>query len=188
VSRLYRVRVSESVTRVVHVGDAVASDLEILPILEPNRTAELLAAELGARGFARDGGVMRREEKEGITVAVDLGSGRVTVEARTGADVTVEVAGDATAGTEARLVDEARRVRDKLGKSLDKELAVKEDELRQATTRRLEGRLRDLRGEMDQVVARVTVEALKERARQLGEIEELHEDAETGELTIKVRV
>ena len=38
------------------------------------------------------------------------------------------------------------------------------------------------------VTARVTAEALKEKARKLGEIEEMHEDAETGELTIKVRL
>jgi hypothetical protein len=37
-------------------------------------------------------------------------------------------------------------------------------------------------------VNRVTIDALKERAGQLGEIEELHEDAESGELTIKVKV
>jgi hypothetical protein len=60
--------------------------------------------------------------------------------------------------------------------------------MQEAATKQLEGRLRDLRGEMDQVVSRVTIDALKERAAQLGEIEELHEDAQTGELTIKVKV
>ena len=53
---------------------------------------------------------------------------------------------------------------------------------------KLEKKLGDLRKELDSVTTRVTAEALKEKARTLGEIEELHEDSETGELTIKVRL
>lgn len=52
----------------------------------------------------------------------------------------------------------------------------------------LEGKLRDLRAELDSIANRVTAEALKVRASQLGEIREITEDPETGSLTIKVRV
>ena len=54
-------------------------------------------------------------------------------------------------------------------------------------TQQLEGTLRDLKGELDTVVNRVTATALKTRAGELGQIEEVHEDANGG-LTIKVRV
>jgi hypothetical protein len=60
--------------------------------------------------------------------------------------------------------------------------------LREDLTRRLEGRLRDLKQELDGVTNRVTAEALKVRARQLGTVEEISEDPATGSLTIKVRL
>ena len=43
-------------------------------------------------------------------------------------------------------------------------------------------------GELDRVVHRVTANALEEKARALGEITELSEDPETGELTIRVKL
>jgi hypothetical protein len=47
--------------------------------------------------------------------------------------------------------------------------------------------LRDLKDELDGVVNRVTAAALKQRAAELGQVEEIHEEPNGG-LTIKVRV
>jgi hypothetical protein len=55
-------------------------------------------------------------------------------------------------------------------------------------TDRLEGQLRDLRQELDQVVNRVTAESLKRKAAQLGQIKEMTEDPQAGSLTIVVEV
>ena len=44
---------------------------------------------------------------------------------------------------------------------------------------------KEIRGVLD---AHLTAEALKEKARQMGEIEEMVEDAETGSLTITVKL
>ena len=52
----------------------------------------------------------------------------------------------------------------------------------------LEAALGDISAELDQVVNRVTAEALKQKAGQLGQIKEITEDAENGSLTIKVEV
>ena len=46
----------------------------------------------------------------------------------------------------------------------------------------------ELEQEMAQVVNKVTIEALKEKARSMGEIKEISENAEAGELTIKLEV
>ena len=50
------------------------------------------------------------------------------------------------------------------------------------------GRLGDLRRELDQDVNRVTAEALKRRAAQIGQIKEMTEDPQSGSLTIVVEV
>ena len=55
-------------------------------------------------------------------------------------------------------------------------------------TDKLEARLGDLRRELDQAVNRVTAEALKRRAAQLGTIKQLTEDPQSGSMTIVVEV
>ena len=55
-------------------------------------------------------------------------------------------------------------------------------------TDQLEAQLGDLRQELDQAVNRVTAEALKRKAAQLGQIKEITEDPQAGSLTIVVEV
>jgi hypothetical protein len=184
---MYRIVVSDSVTKIVHVGDAVASDLEILPILAPERMREILAAELEKQGFSRKGDAAAREEQGGVIVSVDLASGRVS--ARVATEEEVVMAGErATVAEKPEDEGAAQQAKEKLRAQLEGKVERREAELQAEATRRLEARLRDLREEMDAVVTRVTIAALKERAGQLGEIEEIHEDAATGELTIRVKV
>ena len=187
-SRMYRIRVSESVTKLVHVGDAVASDLEILPVLAPERMKELLAGALSARGFACDGDTATREGEDGVLVTVDLACGRVSASVSTVKNVQAHGEHQASVTRAQAQRGAEPRARARLKANLEQAVEHQEKKLQKDATRRLEGTLRDLRGEMDQVVSRVTIEALKVRAGQLGEIEELREDAEKGELTIKVRV
>ncbi len=55
-------------------------------------------------------------------------------------------------------------------------------------TDKLEARLGDVRKEMDEVVNRVTAEALKRKAASMGQIKEMTEDPQAGSLTIVVEV
>jgi hypothetical protein len=187
--------VSGSIDKIVHVDDGVCGSIELLPILAKERMRELLSDELVRRGFERDGNVARRATGDGVTVEVDLDSGTVT--ARAEADVHVDIKGQ---------VDGPRRYRESEGNSpenreieraalqaeLEATLAAREAKetklARRATTERLEASLRDLKRELDAATNRVTAEALKEKAKSMGEIEELVEDAETGALTIKVKL
>ena len=52
----------------------------------------------------------------------------------------------------------------------------------------LEGKLGDLRKELDQISNRVTAEALKQKAASMGEVQEVSEDPESGSLTIRVKI
>ena len=186
-SRAYRVTVRGSVHRVVHVEDGVCTSLELLPVLPQERTAEILGAELERRGFERADGVARRVEEDGVVVEVDLKSGTVSVKAEATAEIAIE-----KERTE-RVVEEAiergtRAAQDRVDREVARDAAAAEQKAKGDVAAKLEKRLGDLRKELDSVTTRVTAEALKEKARKLGEIEEMHEDTETGELTIKVRL
>src|SRR5207253_7952305 len=80
------------------------------------------------------------------------------------------------------------QLRARLREELEIEATERETALRSQATDLLEAKLRDLRTELDQVVNRVTAEALKRKAAQLGRIKELSEDPETGSLTIVLEV
>jgi hypothetical protein len=188
-SRAYRIRVRESVKRVVTARDRISTQLEILEILPVEQMGELLAQELEKRGFQRRANVVVREE-HGITITVDLATGSVTVQAEGSEEVELQ------AEKEGRSHDEAgahaarikKELQEQARKELEEQATQETARLQSRITDRLEGQLSDLRRELDQAVNRVTAEALKRKAAQMGEIKELTEDAETGSLTIVVEV
>jgi hypothetical protein len=154
---------------------------------------ELLREELARRGFmeAREG-IVARDEGDGVIVEVDVATGTVTVRVSAELALNLEervigtIAGAQPA--EERIEAERARLQARLDASLEKRAEGEIDRARRVATARLEGKLKDLKRELDAVVNRVTGDALKEKARQMGEIEELVEDQETGALTIKVRL
>ena len=75
-----------------------------------------------------------------------------------------------------------------LRQDLEQRADPEEGKLQSAITDRLEAQLVDLRKELDQVVNRVTAEALKLKAAQIGQIKELTEDPQSGSLTIVLEV
>ena len=187
-SRSYRISVSESIRRHVKVDDGVQTRVEMLAILPPQRMADLLAAELEQLGFERDGNTVRRVDEDGTEVTVDLEQGTVTVHLAQEADVELsrQRTGSVYDRSQASAHEEAlrRQLRSDMEKQVDRE----EEKMREQVTAKLEQKLRDIQQAIDQAVNRASASALKEKAAQLGEIEEVTEDAETGSLTIRVRV
>jgi len=189
-SRAYRISVKESVNRVIKAEDKVSTHLEILEVLPPEQMGELLARELEKRGFERQGDVLVRKEEDGITITVDPRTGEVTVSAEAAEQVEAEkeVHGSAydDVGPSAKAVRE--QLKQEAQKKLEKEVEDKRSGLQSKVTDKLEGELSDLKQELDQVVNRVTAEALKQKAASMGQIKEMTEDPQTGNLTIVVEV
>jgi hypothetical protein len=172
--------------RTVHVEDGVASPLEMLPILAPERMADLLAAELAALGFERDGQACERTDPDGIEVTVDLAAGTIAVKLGEGARIaeTVELA--AHGDSDHQILAEVM-LRDKAQSELEARIAERTEALRREVTERLEAKLGDLKRELDGAIGRATIAALTEKAAQLGRIEETQQD-DAGNVTIRVRL
>jgi len=188
-SRSYRLKVRETLRKIVRAEDHVSSQLELLEILPCDQMAELLARELFSRGFKRQGDNVVRDEK-GMTITVELETGTVTIA------VTGEHKVELTAEQEGRYYDETpggkkaaeKQLREVLAKGMEKDAAKKREELQKQVTDRLEGELTDVKRELDQAVNRATAAALKLKASQIGQIKEMSEDQETGSLTLVVEV
>jgi hypothetical protein len=187
-SRAYRIRIEESLRRHIKVDDGIQSKLEILDILPPDQTAALLERELAAAGFEqREDGQWVRVDDEGVEVRVDAKQSTVTVSAS--ADRELELQREKVVSAWAENDATTReRGRAALETELEDEADAREKDLQAEVTAKLEGKLGDLRRELDQISNRVTKEALKRKAASLGEVQEISEDPESGSLTIRVKI
>ena len=189
-SRAYRVSVSESLRKLIRGSDHVCTDIELLEVLPKEQMSALLESELLKNGFQKEGELLVRTQDKS-TISVDPKTGRVTVTTELCEDVElknkVDGWGDTDYGTEGRGKLE-QSLRAQAQNNLAREASAKEEQLGQKATEHLEGVLRDLQKELDGVVNRVTGQALKQKAAQLGEIKSITEDAESGTLTIVLEV
>lgn len=177
-------------TREIRAEDSITTHIELLEVLPPERMAELLASELERRGFERqdDGTLVRKGD--GISVTVDPCNGEVTVAAET--EQTVQLEGTREGFGYDDIGPSNRTIRERLSNEVKSDLEKRAEQsaarLQSEATQKLEKKLAELQPELTSVVNRVTAEALKEKAAQLGEIKEIHEDQQSGSLTIKVEV
>lgn len=189
-SRAYRIRVSESLQRVIRASDHVSTQLELLEILPPEQMAELLRRELAVEGFEETAdGLVRTED--GVAVRVDAETGTVTVEAEASQDVRLQsqrqgYADDDRGRGNRKAVE--KQLREELHAEMERDAIQREEKLQNEVTERLERRLADVQRDLNRVVNRVTAEALKQKAAQLGEIKQLTEDPESGSMTIVLEV
>jgi hypothetical protein len=187
-SRAYRIKVRETLRRILRARDGVSTQLELLPILPPEQMAELLAAELQRRGFAPQGKGLARKQGE-VTIAVQPETATVAIQAEAAERVQLE------GNKEGLMLEEGgsakateKGLRRELRKELDQRAQQQTAQLQGRVTEQLEAQLGELRQELDQVVNRVTAEALKRKAAQLGQVKEITEDPQSGSLTITLEV
>jgi hypothetical protein len=188
-SRSYRIKVSQSLDRTLRAEDSVSTHLEILEVLPPDQMAGLLTAELEATGYQREGNVLVRKQ-DGVVITVDPTSGEVTIRAEACEDVHLEGEKEGRAYDDAGPSGKSTRehLNSQLQSELEKQAQASEASLQVQVTDHLEGKLIDLSRELDGAVNRATAEALKIKAAQIGRIQEVSEDKETGSLTIVVEV
>jgi F0F1-type ATP synthase membrane subunit b/b' len=189
-SRAYRIQLSEKLQRVLRAKDHVSSQIELLEILPQEQMAQLLEQELERRGFVRgEEGLVR--EQNGVKVTVDPATGTITVHSELCEEASLQI------DREARVFDDWQResrekmaeaAREELRRELEAKAQEKTEKLQKEATDRLEGELADIQKEIGQAVNRVTGEALKRKAAQLGQIKEMTEDPQSGSLTIVLEV
>ncbi len=187
-SRAYRIRVSERLQRIEHLEDGVVLQLEILDILPRPEMAQRLAAALKARGLEPVDGepdILEIRPEEGVTIRVNVQSGQV--EARVEGQTEIDLKREATTHVESVETGTAKLKKD-VQHQLEREATQLADEARQGLTDKLEEHLAEIRPVLDRAVNEATASALKTRAAQLGEVESIEEDQDTGGLVIRVKV
>jgi hypothetical protein len=176
--RPYNIETKEPLGKMVVAEDHVGVKLDIPPILPPEQVRPILARELAERKFSTDEGGKMVRERGGVKVSVDLEEGEMTVSAEESAGVKPPPSNPSpcTCRASAALHDAARQA-EKVSRGLQ-----------QRVTARLEGALGRLGCEVEGIIHRVTVEAIKQKAAQLGRVKKMVEEPKDGSLTIVVEV
>lgn len=189
-SRAFRIKVQESLRKVIKASDHVGTKLELLEVLPKDAMAELLSEDLEVLGFVRDGEVLKRTHN-GVTVEIDPTTGDVKLSSEVCAErefkKTAETFGDTDWSSETKK-QTREDLRKKAQKQLESQAAAAERQLTEKATEQLEDGLRELQAELDGVVNRVTAKALKKKAASLGEIKSVTEDTDSGSMTIVLEV
>ncbi|ADV61137.1 hypothetical protein Isop_0544 [Isosphaera pallida ATCC 43644] len=195
-SRAYRIEVKECLRTTLKGEDRVSTRLELLDLLPRDQMASLLADELAHRGFVptnptQPHGPLARAREDGLVVEIDPRSGEVVV--RLERERETELEGGKIGITDTDLgkrgeLDLTRKLRADLLKELEETARKQSSQLQREVTDQLERELGDLRIELDQVVNRVTVEALKRKAAAMGRIKEISENPDAGAVTIVLEV
>ena len=189
-SRAYRITVRESTNREIKGSDEICTDLEILEILPPEQMAEILKKHLKEKGYTEqpDGTMVRQDG--GATITVDPKTCEVSVKSDVKEEIALEARREAfgydDAGPSQRDIRE--RVQQQLKDDIEKKAAQETERLQGRATEALEKKLCELQPELSEVVNKVTREALKTKAQQLGTVTEIAEDEQSGNLTIKIEV
>ncbi len=185
-SRAYRISLSESVKRQVEIKDGIQVSLELLPVLPAKRMIELLSSELEEKGFECHGSIATRTEKNGVVIKIDMDNATIDIVLEN--EVEIEVSRDKTKVVEEEVKDvQEKKLKQTLTKEIEQALDEKQEQSRIALTNQLKSSLRDIQQEMDQVVNATIIAGLKEKAAQLGDIEEVIESGD-GSVSIRINV
>jgi hypothetical protein len=173
-SRGYRIEVPLQVARGTVTGsDQLHISLDVLPILPDDAMRDLVKQTLKDRGW--------KQQKDG-TLEKQLGDGAVAVLAADGKTVTVRLETQQEVMGQGRTDQEAKQ-------SLDARKEQAEKEAQTRATRQLARAEPVVRTELDDAVQRVYVEALKQKAAQMGAVESMQETrGQDGSLEITIKV
>jgi hypothetical protein len=180
-------RVSLEVAEVVSADDKTIHQLDLRDILPEDEMKDLLREQLLARGFEEgEDGKLVREEDGGETITVDLETLEVTTELESESEVKGKV--DAWGDAESR--QSARRQAEGSARSQADALVERgRKETQRKVTQQLADGERERIEEMNHTLQDVYAEALKRKARRMGEVIEQSEGTtENGEYELVIKV
>ena len=174
-SRGYRIEVPLQVARGTVTGsDSLSICIDVLPILPEGDMRDIVRKTLKDRGW--------KEGKDG-TLEKPLGDGATAVLEKDGQTVTVKLETSQEVQGQGRTDQEANS-------ALEQRKEQAEKEAKARATRQLARAEPAVRSELDDAVQRVYVEALKQKAAQMGSVTSMQETKSSDgslEITIKVK-
>jgi hypothetical protein len=198
----YRVVVTRSVQESVKGKDSSQNAISLTPILNEGRMKELLTQALEKKGFEKQADGTWSRTKNGVTEVFNPETMTITATSETAGEIkkekTVEAHGDS--GGRGNVERDRAHAEAEVGARLEKDLAItdaerkkKQDQLTAEAKKRLDESEKARVQDLNEATLDVYAEALKEKARTMGEVKEIRENKKDNgaggteyELVIKV--
>lgn len=176
-SQLYRLQLSSSVSRTVTASDSVCYPIRLTAIQPEDEMVELLREALLRHGFEPDGEdhLLRGRGPEGEDLVVDLDAMTLTATLEEEKELVTQAAAHGTGESrrEARVRAEAEL--DANREAAEQRLEREGKQVQRQLSRRLERSEAARNRQLHEVLQEVYAEALKRKARTLGDVTELRE-------------
>ena len=170
-SRAYRIRVSESITRVHKADDHASFRLELLEILPSDGMCAILKKALIEEGFEElPSGELKQTLEGGLSIEVDPQTGEVKVRNELEEEVHLERTKETRVYEEAgrKQTETKRALEAQLRKELESSLDQQAGQLQKQATAELESHIPDVQQRLNQILNKVTAEALKTESGTVG--------------------
>ena len=192
-SQTYKVRVKQTLRDTVNVGREWRQKIDLLQLLPADRMGGLLALELQKDGWqkAQDGKVTKTHDQ--FDLEFDPVTRQLKIVYEQEKDVEMDVDREVNiydyADDESRANREGhRKVIQEADGELQEEVQLLEKEMLTELESKQDQMLQEIDQMMQDKVEKAQIEALKEKARALGDIQSISENTEAGEITIRVKV
>tara|TARA_Y100000589_G_scaffold77713_1_gene71468 strand:- start:1278 stop:1859 length:582 start_codon:yes stop_codon:yes gene_type:complete len=192
-SQTYKVRVKQTLRDTVSVGREWRQKIDLLQLLPADRMGGLLALELEKDGWqrAQDGKVSKEHDQ--FDLEFDPVTRQLKIvyeqEKEVEMDVDREVNVYDYADDESRANREGhRKVIQEADGELQEEVQLLEKEMLTELESTQDQMLEEIDKMIQEKVEKAQIEALKEKAKSLGDIQSVSENTEAGEITIRVKV
>ena len=188
-SQRYKIRLEDR-WRVSAAGsDRVTLELRFLPFVEGARISHLLGQELARREFSHCGGATweKRIGEHLLSIDAEFATATLSGEFSHIVDASAEVEGTLDECGDTRELAEAQ-LREQLEDQLEHAVREEESQKRRELGADLQRELSRLEPELNRIVDAVTIDALKEKAAQLGTIESIDEDRDSGSISLVIEL
>lgn len=190
-SQLYHIQLKASVSETYDLSDKIVHKLEMTEILPKEEMVELLKQQLQERGFAEtEPNIWTKQGDDGEHISLNLDTMELSTEIEQQKELSteVEVTGRAWDSKSAARKDAQSQLQNAQENARD-QLDSQRQKLQRELTEDLEkGETRRLR-EVNEILQQVYADSLKRKARQLGDIMEIHEGTSAqGEYELVIRV
>jgi len=181
----YRVVVTRSVQESVKGKDSSTNSISLTPILPEGKMQDLLCDALTKKGFEKQPDGTFTRTKDGVKETFDPKTMTITASAESTGEIkkekTVEARGDASGS--GNVERDRAHAEAEVGARLEKDLAVtdaerrkKQEQLTADARKRLEETEKARVQDLNEATLDVYAEALKEKARSMGEVKEIREN------------
>ncbi len=189
-SRTYQCQLSESITDTVRASDESVWELQLSPILDPDLMVELLRQALERRGFVeREDGRLGKAGADGEMILVDTELMEVVVQRSDERTLTTQVAGEGYGESRAEAHAAAEHSLAREGQAARADHERTEQVLQEELTETLVTGEKTRRRELNEAVQEAYAEALKRKARELGDVIEIQEGtSESGDYELVIKV